>query len=315
MFSYVLINFTRKLFLLQIQLFYNLQILLMGANSDELKRVKCVVRCAVVMAYHLMLETSFLLDQTAMFSTISPSEMVDLEFTNEKSTLVGPEEATISCQLQSDAETQSSFTLEIPISNGFHKIESDDSIISSEGNSSLSFEACNPATFPGLSISTTIQKVMNYSFPLFSNSPHSQPSPLGFDGRDQDVQPENNIHISSVSEVVDDCGDKPKVRYDEENSLGNELPYLPESLDSRNHSDDAEDRMQNKDKINSVLDSESILVLMSSRNASRGSMCEHSHFSHIKFYRSFDVPLGKFLQDNLLNQVCETPISMLAFET
>ncbi|KAK6114759.1 hypothetical protein DH2020_007028 [Rehmannia glutinosa] len=191
-------------------------ILLMGANSDELKRIKCVVRCAVVMAYHLMLETSFLLDQTAMFSTISPSEVVD-----------------------------PSFTLDIPISNGFHKIESQKLIISSEENSSLSFEAW----------------------------------------KNEDHRTEKDIQISSVPTVVD--GDKPKVRYEEEDLLNNDV---------------AEDQKQSKDEINSVLDSESMLVLMSSRNASRGTICEHSHFSHIKFYRSFDVPLGKFLRDNLLNQ-------------
>ncbi|KAL7155990.1 hypothetical protein ABFS83_03G112900 [Erythranthe nasuta] len=221
-------------------------ILLMGANSDELKRIKCVVRCAVVMAYHLMLETFFLLDQTAMLSTISPTEAVDLVITHDRSGL---------------AETDES-TLDIPISNGFHETES------SEDSPSLSFEVCDPATFPGLSISTTIQKVMNDSFPEAVN------------------------------------------HREEENSLHAEVA---ESSDAgKNLSDDGEEKMQSKDDINSVLDSESILVLMSSRNASRGTICESSHFSHIKFYRSFDVPLGKFLQDNLLNQrlqckTCDEP--------
>ncbi|KAK7360020.1 hypothetical protein VNO77_01992 [Canavalia gladiata] len=35
-------------------------ILVKGMHSDELKGIKCVMRCAVVMAYHLTLETSFL---------------------------------------------------------------------------------------------------------------------------------------------------------------------------------------------------------------------------------------------------------------
>ncbi|KAL0314231.1 UNVERIFIED_CONTAM: putative 1-phosphatidylinositol-3-phosphate 5-kinase FAB1D [Sesamum angustifolium] len=277
-------------------------ILLMGANSDELKRIKCVVRCAVVMAYHLMLETSFLLDQTAMFSTISPSEVVDLALTNGQPTLVGTEEAIISGPKPSGAETDSSFTLDIPISNGFHKFESQNLIVSGEGNSSLSFEACNPATFPGLSISTSIQKVMNDSFPLFCTSSQNMPTPLGFSGKNQDGQAESNVQISSVPEPVDDHGDKPKIGYVEEKLPNNEQPNLPEYSETRNHSDGAEDQLQTKDEINSVLDSESILVLMSSRNASRGTICDHNHFSHIKFYRSFDVPLGKFLQDNLLNQ-------------
>ncbi|KAL2231930.1 UNVERIFIED_CONTAM: putative 1-phosphatidylinositol-3-phosphate 5-kinase FAB1D [Sesamum indicum] len=277
-------------------------ILLMGANSDELKRIKCVVRCAVVMAYHLMLETSFLLDQTAMFSTISPSEVVDLALTDDQQTLVGTEEAIVSGPKQCGAETDSSCTLDIPISNGFHKFESQNLIVPEEGNSSLSFEACNPATFPGLSISTSIQKVMNDSFPLFGASSQSMPTPLGFSGKNQAGQAESNIQISCVPEPVDDSGDKPKIGYEEEKLPNSEQPNLPEYSEMRNHSDGADDQLQRKDEINSVLDSESILVLMSSRNASRGTICDHNHFSHIKFYRSFDVPLGKFLQDNLLNQ-------------
>ncbi|CAA0827851.1 Putative 1-phosphatidylinositol-3-phosphate 5-kinase FAB1D [Striga hermonthica] len=228
-------------------------ILLMGANSDELKRIKCVIRCAVVMAYHLMLETSFLLDQTAMFSTISPSEILDFTLTDEQVTLVRNEAATTFPPNQPDAEkSDTSLTLDIPISNGFHKIELQKLISSPKSNSSLSFNECHPETFPGLSISTSIQKVMNESFPIL---------PDGENG----CQTKQAIQISG----------------------------------------EEEDRTQSKDEINSVLDSESILVLMSSRNASQGTICEHSHFSHIKFYKSFDVPLGKFLQDNLLNQRLE----------
>ncbi|PIN23333.1 Phosphatidylinositol-4-phosphate 5-kinase [Handroanthus impetiginosus] len=255
-------------------------ILLMGANSDELKRIKCVVRCAVVMAYHLMLETSFLLDQSAMFSTISG-------------------------QKEFDAEKKASLTLDIPVSNGFHRTGPQNQILSPEGNSPLPFQSYSPATFPGLSLSTSIQKVMNDSFPLFSDSSESIPHQLGFDGQNQDVQDHNEIRQSSPPEVVDCDDGKPEVGSEEENLVKNEEPNGPESLDIWNHTDNAEDHKLNKDEISAVLNSESILVLMSSRNASRGTICEQSHFSHIKFYRSFDVPLGKFLGDNLLNQRLE----------
>lgn len=226
----------------------------MGANSDELKRIKCVIRCAVVMAYHLMLETSFLLDQSAMFSTISPGEVVDL-----------------SGQKDSDAETNMPFMIDIPISNR---------------NSSFSFKSYNPAAFPGFSLSTSIQKVMNDNYPIFSDYSEIVSSSVGFDGSNQDGQAEDEIHISA-----------------EQNLLTDEHPDLPESSDTGKHSDSAEDQILSKDEISAVLDSESILVLMSSRNASKWTICEQSHFSHIKFYRSFDDPLGKFLHDNLLNQV------------
>ncbi|XP_047959358.1 putative 1-phosphatidylinositol-3-phosphate 5-kinase FAB1D [Salvia hispanica] len=268
-------------------------ILLMGANSDELKRIKCVIRCAVVMAYHLMLETSFLLDQTAMFSTISPNEVVDLALTDIKSTLVGTYDSTAFADKPCNAEVNKPLALNFHMSDQFHKDKSQN-LISSEGNSSLSFEACNPETFPGLSISTSIQRVMDDSFPFFSNSPQNKQSQLDFDKTNQDGQDgKYNVQISSVQED----------KHDRENLLNNQQPHLLKSSDTlENCCDGTKDQTQGKDEINSVLDSESILVLMSKRNASLGSICEHRHFSHIKFYRSFDVPLGKFLQENLLNQ-------------
>ncbi|XP_011074908.1 putative 1-phosphatidylinositol-3-phosphate 5-kinase FAB1D [Sesamum indicum] len=278
-------------------------VLLMGANSNELKRIKCVVRCAVVMAYHLMLETSFLLDQSAMFSTISSTE-VDLAFTNKQLTPVGTDETNVKGQKESDAEINESFTLDVPASNGFHRMGSQNLIASSGDNSSLSFQSLNLETFPGLSHSTSIQELTNDSFPLFSDSSESMPSALRFDGRNQVGQAENEIHISSARglEVVDHHDDRPKAKLEENNLLGNEQSNRPECSDTWSHCDSLEDHMLGKDEISTVLDSESILVLMSSRNASRGTMCEQSHFSHIKFYRSFDVPLGKFLCHNLLNQ-------------
>ncbi|KAL0432158.1 UNVERIFIED_CONTAM: putative 1-phosphatidylinositol-3-phosphate 5-kinase FAB1D [Sesamum latifolium] len=130
------------------------------------------------------------------------------------------------------------------------------------------------------------------------------PSALRFDGRNQVGQAGNDIQISSARglEVVDHHDDRPKAKLEENNLLSNEQSNRPECSDTWSHSDCPEDHMLSKDEISAVLDSESILVLMSSRNASRGTICEQSHFSHIKFYRSFDVPLGKFLRHNLLNQ-------------
>ncbi|XP_057798907.1 putative 1-phosphatidylinositol-3-phosphate 5-kinase FAB1D [Salvia miltiorrhiza] len=244
-------------------------IVLMGASSDELKRIKCVIRCAVVMAYHFMLETSFLLDQTSMFSTISPCEVVDLALNSKRSTLIGSDETNMCGPKESDARLNTPSTLAIPISNGFHQNDPENLMSSSE-------------TVSGLSLSTSVEKVMNNSFPFFTVSSERIVSPFGFNGRNWDGQ---------TAAKIDDMQ---KDGYMEDNSS--------EFLDTWNHSDNAEDHLPSKDGICAALDSESILVLLSSRNASRGTICEKSHFSHIKFYRSFDVPLGKFLRDNLLNQ-------------
>ncbi|KAH6780396.1 hypothetical protein C2S52_011633 [Perilla frutescens var. hirtella] len=277
-------------------------IVLMGASSDELKRIKHVIRCAVVMAYNFMLETSFLLDQSAMFSTISPSEVVDLALGNKRLTVIGSDETNMSHQKESNAELNTPFKLDIPFSKGYLPHEPENPMSSPEGNSSLTFQSHNPATFPELSISTSIQNVMDDSFSLFSDSSESIATSFGFYGLNQDGQGANKIQISSASEALTHHEDKQKDRYMEEKLPDTEQDYRSEFSDKWKHSDDTEDHMPSKDDICAVLDSESILVLMSSRNASRGTICEQSHFSHIKFYRSFDIPLGMFLHDNLLNQ-------------
>ena len=53
----------------------------------------------------------------------------------------------------------------------------------------------------------------------------------------------------------------------------------------------------------SISDAQSILVSLSSRCVWKGTVCERSHVLRIKYYGSFDKPLGRFLQDQLFDQV------------
>lgn len=50
-------------------------------------------------------------------------------------------------------------------------------------------------------------------------------------------------------------------------------------------------------------DHQSILVSLSSRCVWKGTTCERSHLFRIKYYGSFDKPLGRFLRDHLFDQV------------
>lgn len=50
-------------------------------------------------------------------------------------------------------------------------------------------------------------------------------------------------------------------------------------------------------------DHQSILVSLSSRCVWKGTVCERSHLFRIKYYGSFDKPLGRFLRDHLFDQV------------
>lgn len=105
------------------------------------------------------------------------------------------------------------------------------------------------------------------------------------------------LRSSEAVETTANMGEK--VISDEEKTVNGDGVSNDDSLETNS----TEEEMESKDDMNTVLESESILVLMSKRNATKGIICEQDRFSCIKFYRYFDVPVGKFLRDYLLNQV------------
>lgn len=278
-----------------------------------------MVQSAVVMAYHLILETSFLLDQSAMFSTIPFSGVPSLLPTDRQSPSVQPSNSQISCLVEPTAETDSPCTIDVPISNGYHEEGSHDLNLALEGNSTFSNEPYNPVILSGLSsLSASLKKVIGDSFPLFSSaSCQSMSTYFGFNERDTDSHSTAALRVSTSPEAFDQDVEV-KGSSDEDKASDHDQSNSPSacfeaSSDAHKSVENRKDQMQNKDEISTVLDSESILVLMSSRNASRGTICGQSHLSHIKFYRNFDAPLGKFLQDNLLNQVIQNSICLDIF--
>lgn len=253
-------------------------ILLKGSDSDELKKIKCVVQFAVVMAYHLILESSFLVNQRAMFSTTAPNGMTVFSTNCNESKPVYTTGVDIPiAALESDAET-----VDIPISNE----ENGNDNLGLEGQHSLSsYEPYDPIVLSGLSsLSASLQEVVGY--PLFeaTHQGMGMGTYLGYNGHSH-TETSSPEAVDTATETVESEG---------LSTVRNA------SLETAK--EDSEELMQRKDDITAVLDSESILVLMSRRNVTRGSTCKQSSFSCIKFYRNFDVPLGKFLKDNLLNQ-------------
>lgn len=262
------------------------------------------------MAYHLMLETSFLVDQRAMFSTVSvPNKAADNLPTDEKFHNSAPSDISIPSPEYSSAENVP-VSIDIPIQNGSNEENTNSSNMESEGFSPFSYEPYNPAIFSGFSaISSSLKKVIGDSFPFPSSAPYQSLSAyFGLNERDPDGQVNKSVSVLENQETDENCRTEAGSISDEKKSInGGEsqgFPVCSESKKDRNkEGDDGRNKIQSADDINAVLDSQSILVLMSSRNALRGTMCQQSHFSHIMFYKNFDVPLGKFLQDNLLNQV------------
>ncbi|PHU19672.1 putative 1-phosphatidylinositol-3-phosphate 5-kinase FAB1D [Capsicum chinense] len=283
-------------------------ILLMGSNSDELKKVKHVVKDAIIVAYNLILETSFLLDQKAMFSTLPLSQEMNLTLGNETPS-VSDGQGIISNAEEDVGEISSSCTVDIPISNGFHE---EISHKLDTGSESLLYKPYNPVVLSGLaSISSSVRRIMGDKFPLFSTSGQSMSSYLSLNGATKDDQVQADVQVSNAPDLIHGDAEQ-KESSDDIKAPEKEQDHTPlvsqiESLELEGSVEKLEDQEHMKDNMASLLETESILVLMSRRNASRGTMCEHCHFSRIKFYQDIDIPLEKFLQDNLLNQKeCKT---------
>ncbi|KAL0696367.1 hypothetical protein Bca4012_063547 [Brassica carinata] len=257
------------------------KILLKGSNSDRLKKVKEVVQDSFSLAYHLILEASFLADRQTMFSTILTKEATSCVAETEKVPL-------------SPSPGKSAFeAIDIPLSNGFD-VRSIQINGESDGEKAenwdagedhvFSHEPYNPVIFTGFS---SLSAKLSKYFGLVENL-ESVPVTV-----DTDIS--NISHPDSIRESAEDTTEK------------DERPLLLDpGLPVNTNSDDG-DRSPTENDIETTLESQSILVLVSKRNAFRGMMCDQSHFSHIKFYKHFDVRLDRFLRDMFTQRsLCQT---------
>ncbi|KAL1219431.1 putative 1-phosphatidylinositol-3-phosphate 5-kinase FAB1D [Cardamine amara subsp. amara] len=255
-------------------------ILLKGSHSDRLKKVKEVVQYSVNLAYHLILEASFLADRQTMFSTIFTKEATSIVVETEKGPL-------------SPSPGQSTFeAVDVPLSDGLNEQSIEINGVSdgekaetweSDGDQVISQEPYNPVIFTGFS--TLSAKLSRY---------------LGFVQNQESVPVSVDTDVSNTSNL--DLIKEPAEETEE--TAGNDEDKQPLLLDPgfpvNSNSDDG-DRSPTENDNETTLESQSILVLVSKRNADRGILCDQRHFSHIKFYKHFDVPLERFLQD-MFNQ-------------
>ncbi|CAH2035317.1 unnamed protein product [Thlaspi arvense] len=252
-------------------------ILLKGSHSDKLKKIKEVVQHSYKLAHHLILEASFLADRQTMFSTIFAKEATSCVAEIENFPLSpSPGKSTVEA-------------VDIPFSDGFYEqstqINGDTDgekaeTWESSGDQVFSHEPYNPVIFTGFSsLSAKVSKYLGFV-------QKSEAVPVSVD---TDIS--NVNYLDSIKESAEDTEEKDE----------NEQPLLLDpGLPVNTNSDDG-DKSQTENDTETTLESESILVLVSKRNAFRGIMCDQSRFSHIKFYKHFDVPLERFLRD-MFNQ-------------
>ncbi|KAK9989807.1 hypothetical protein SO802_030046 [Lithocarpus litseifolius] len=298
-------------------------ILLKGANEDELKRVKHVVQYGVFAAYHLALETSFLADEGASLPELPlkspitvalPDKLSSIErsistipgftvkppdpkpFIKLQKSYSGGAPSTNSdpiCKLEGTSPTGLSkvlFSRPIDAEPAFCSVESSSSLTSlssSEQGSSASFyrelslnyalEEKNRTgpkeSFQGQTVDTRKAIIGDN---LVSDS-------IGASGALQQGVPTSHTHGNALAA----------------NNLGSQdLGSLKGDTNNQNEGMGA----SKEEFPPSTTDHQSILVSLSSRCVWKGTVCERAHLLRIKYYGSFDKPLGRFLRDHLFDQ-------------
>ncbi|KAG5141847.1 hypothetical protein JHK82_017542 [Glycine max] len=309
-------------------------ILLKGADKDELKKVKHVVQYGVFAAYHLALETSFLADEGVSLPEI-PLNSLALP---DKSSSIQRSISTVPGFGIADNEKPQGL-------EPYTEPQRTKSLTAAD----LASSTCGtgPCLSNGASQSMALGSSLNYSTALYSSivaSGNSIPEShhnklLSCTSRDTNEMNSKQTVVEETSRVDNTLvvGDDPTV----EDPGSSEKLYQGMSADTPQNGDskisknqlsgsgslspkDVQNHPENLEITNeepvpekeefppSPSDHQSILVSLSSRCVWKGTVCERSHLFRIKYYGSFDKPLGRFLRDHLFDQSyrchsCEMP--------
>ncbi|MCD7450593.1 hypothetical protein HAX54_007389 [Datura stramonium] len=251
-------------------------VLLRGLCREELKKVKKGFQYAVFAAYHLSLETSFLADEGASLPKVSVTPSIAIP------------EMTSADNAISVISHSASLPRQQRVANDPHNCV---------GSASCNADIGLPAS------------LVEHHYPPLKDPPTLD------DSGDRDVLSaaclENlplfhahDILIESVG-IKNHTTEGSGVTLGQGESQPRELPDLSKLERS--------DETEPSNELYSAADShQSILVSFSSRCVLNGSVCERSRLLRIKFYGSFDKPLGRYLQDDLFGQTpscqsCEEP--------
>ncbi|KAF7813970.1 1-phosphatidylinositol-3-phosphate 5-kinase FAB1B [Senna tora] len=312
-------------------------ILLRGADKDELKKVKHVVQYGFFAAYHLALETSFLADEGASLPELPLNSRITVALPDKSSSIErsistvpgfsipgneksqGPEPSTEPLRAQSVtvANLASLVCSTEPFLSNFPSPP--EQFGSSISHSNAFYSSATPS---GNAISDSYDKrlpcsseernEMDYKKSLVPETSVVN-NTLSFMDNHTDV---NGCRVLEKPEIGI-LTDTPQNCHSEvfKCQLSDSELLSPE--DVQNHSKGQgfmnEDPMPLKEEFPSSLsDHQSILVSLSSRCVWKGTVCERSHLFRIKYYGSFDKPLGRFLRDHLFDQSyrcssCEMP--------
>ncbi|XP_066352524.1 putative 1-phosphatidylinositol-3-phosphate 5-kinase FAB1D isoform X2 [Miscanthus floridulus] len=307
-------------------------ILLKGANSEELKKVKQVMHFTVFAAYHLILETSFFEDQRVFLNDKSTPKETSVTGT-EGTSPTAYDVAALSGAIPSFPSHDDSPALRLfhATSNSYadvnkpltspRNVDSFSSVSSSSANDLEQGARLNNTERLTLPVQGPLRK-------LFADMLH-QNIYLPVTSLQEANDNRKEVRAESGQETVSNGFHRPKI---EESAVSIEngesindtqkqeitqaiMPSSSSVSDKNGESPVMEDngahsttsivikeKYVDDDQADDALDSHSILILMSSQCTEKQVICEQSRLTRIKYYGSFDVSLGRYLQDILQNQ-------------
>ncbi|TYI77948.1 hypothetical protein E1A91_D06G176300v1 [Gossypium mustelinum] len=280
-------------------------ILLRGANGDELKKAKNVIQYGIFAAYHLALETSFLADEGASLPEF-PNSPMTVALPDKPSTLARSISTVPGFTTPANVKPQGSQHCSGPqransvpsaiISRNIQKIEETPASCLSKGTSLWSVQPTVKKSTALLS--TTSENILDaFSKKSEMGTKESSMREIMVD-KSKPAFMNNGVHPLESLAHINSENNSTVV---ELQSGGSKATSVQQ--DDKNHNNQSEvSKTLNEAFPSAPSDNQSILVSLSSRCVRKGTVCERSHLFRIKYYGSFDKPLGRFLRDHLFDQ-------------
>uniref|UniRef100_A0A0E0M102 1-phosphatidylinositol-3-phosphate 5-kinase n=1 Tax=Oryza punctata TaxID=4537 RepID=A0A0E0M102_ORYPU len=266
-------------------------VLLRGACWDELKRIKRVIQLAVFAAYHLSLETSFFADEGATLPRVPSTSSVGAPEVQTNTEHLSSRSANHGSPVSSRAEEEK-YSHNASISQIFNGISGRPTFLPLDGESQGIVSEHREVEYPVNHIKSVKSFHLRHPNALCNVHSVSLGNDLGSIGAvTQHYDPCNSLqspvgvsaNIPGELHNLENCGSPVSQEDFQVGSLNdqNKLSggYFP---GTDNH--------------------QSILVSFSSTCIPKSLACERSHLFRIKFYGSFDKPLGRYLREDLFDQ-------------
>lgn len=299
-----------------------LQILLRGENSEELKKIKRVMHYTVFAAYHLILETSFFADQR-VFLTDKNANKEENSVRSKTKPFVASDVAPIPDVSGPEGSTgidASVHGLDIPISNGtLTKYTNGETLLNSYSHlevSAVNSDNCLAGKSVGhgdvvdsslplkceplpSSVSETLKSFYggHFCFDVLGAKTVDIPVPSS---------PKTSVHPEGTCKTSQEKLDDESCIINKDESIISKKEGQQSDVIrySENQSADCSVKVRSNDEIVNILDPKSIVLLTSSQSIKKEAVCEQGQFSRINYYGFFDMSLGRYFRDILLNQVC-----------